>query len=466
MTATGKNPGQVTVFFLMVLVILFFVVLWNFDLHKILHVKSISQNAGDAAALAAARWQGISLNLIGDLNIMTALALSQGDSAAVSAISNIQARLCYAGPMIAFVAAQQGAKNNGIYENTAFTARLREHAKGVRNDYGQADSGGEPLFPEPYPNCWQEYANMLDLVANDGVAAGPDNAQLYTDYTGGHFLLMIDFYEAIAGRNWCWFYHDAPNLLEEYSNFFPCWWAPLPPVTHREYINSEIFGLGVARRTTSLSEVVELEQLLSTATERGLETPVTNIMNESATWYCYDELTWSTWEAMAVDGPDPFPATGPVRPQYDYAGADAAVRVEACTERLTPGPSGSVATNTITWTAAAKPFGYLNEEDLPNRFGLVLPAFHEVRLIPVDASSAPSGGAYNLDWRTHIEEHLPDYMANGPVSSSCWYCQQLVVWEDQTFRQFGVDWLEENSWRCTLGGGPGRHRGGGRRRGH
>ena len=64
-----NRAGQAIIFLMMVLVILFFVVLWNFDLHKYLHVKTVSQNGGDAAALAAGRWQGITLNLIGDLNI-------------------------------------------------------------------------------------------------------------------------------------------------------------------------------------------------------------------------------------------------------------------------------------------------------------------------------------------------------------------------------------------------------------
>ena len=63
------------IFIVMVVVILSFVVLWNIDLHKVIYVKSLSQNAGDSAALAGARWQAITLNLIGDLNVMQAVAL-------------------------------------------------------------------------------------------------------------------------------------------------------------------------------------------------------------------------------------------------------------------------------------------------------------------------------------------------------------------------------------------------------
>jgi hypothetical protein len=163
-----------------------------------------------------------------------------------------------------------------------------------------------------------------------------------------------------------------------------------------------------------------------------------------------------------MDVPD-FPLTGTLREQYDYTGADAAVRVEARTERLTPGAGGASVTNKVTWTAASKPFGTLEDEQPPHRLGLVLPAFHEVRLFPVDASSAPSGGGYNIEWRRHIELHLPQYMVEGPdPGSSCWFCQQLVTWEDPMFRQEGVTWLATNSYRCTIhGGGGGPHHGGG-----
>lgn len=460
--------GQVMIFLIMVLVILAFIVLWNFDLHKILHIKSITQNAGDAAALVAARWQGITLNLIGDLNIMQALALGSGATETASSITNIQARLCYVGPMIALMAAQQAAKNNGIYPNGGFTQRLLEHARMVRYDYpSMTGPDGEMLFPEPYPDCWEEYADMLELIANDGVAAGPDNARYYGDYTGGHYLLMIDFYEAIAGRNWCWFYHNAPTLLEDYENFFPCWWPALPEIPHMEPVNSEIFGLGLSKITTTLSSLVDFDTVSSAAAERKFDTPLTsNAMEIAATWYCYDGNSWSSWGAMSTSGEDPFPLTGPVKPQYDYIGADSAIRIEATIDRLTPGPGGSSVSNTITWSAAAKPFGYLNEQDRPNMYGLVMPAFHEVRLVPVDASSAPSGGGYNLQWREHIEEHLPEYMVNGPRQSSCWYCQQLLTWEDEDFRKAGVDWLEVNSYQCiATDGGGGRH-GGGTHRGH
>jgi hypothetical protein len=343
------------------------------------------------------------------------------------------------------------------------------------------------VFAEPYPGCWQDYGTLLQTVAEQGVAAGPDNARLYSDATGGHILLSLDFYDAVAGRNWCWFYFNALDLLNYYTDYN--YWPPLPdliPQTHP--VNSEIFGLGLMPQTTTLpggtNTVVRLNTL---RTERGLsETVISNeVADVASTWYIYNPAIWSAWTAFSMAGDDPFPAIAPVKAQYDYAGADAAIRIEAQAGRMTPGASSSL----ITWTAAAKPFGYLASDGVnlrPDACSLVLPAFHNVRLIPVDTSSAPAGGAYDINWRRHIEYHLPQYLANGlaGVDANCRYCQQLVTWEDPSFRAEGRAWLAvpgENGLanRCLVeveeGPGPGGGGGGGgttptgnssRRRGH
>lgn len=471
-----RKKGQAIIFFLMVMVILVFVVLWNFDLHKILFAKYVTQNAGDSSALMACRWQAVSLNLVGDLNLMHAVALSNDDLNTASSITQIQARLCYTGPMVAFMASQQAAKNNGLYRNDDFDSICLKHADAVRDDYpSKAAPDGSMLFPEPYPNCWNEYADMLELIANEGIAAGPDNAHLYGDATGGHPLLSVEFYEAIAGRSWCWFFNTEPTLLDDYEEFMPRWWPDIPEPPHIQYINSEVYGLNLDKITTSMDSFLSVSDASTLVADRGLGAAVSNeAMQVEATWYCYNGR-WTSWDAIKPYGSDdPFPITGTVRPQYDYAGSDAAVRVEERVDRHTPGTGGSQSSDYITWTAAAKPFGYLNETDTPNLYNMVIPAYHEVRLIPVDASSMPSGGGYNLEWRDHVEVHLPVYMSGGPEEikrdkemNRCWYCQQLVAWEAPSLRQSGIDWLAVNSHLCNLPSGPGgSHRNGGSRRGH
>jgi hypothetical protein len=468
-----SRSGQAMIFIVMMVIILTAFALWNFDLHKVIYIKNISQNAGDSAALAGARWQAISLNLIGDLNVMQAVALTRGETNEVAAINDLQARLCYVGPMIGLVAAQQAAKNNGIFNNERFADRLREHAVEVLQ-YSNLGGDGQMVFTEPYSNAWAEYSMMIQSVADGGVAVGPDNAHLYSDYSGGHTLLMPEFYDAVAGADWCWFFHNANDLLNSYQSYQS--WPPLPEIIlNPNPINSEYFGLGLKiqamitddRVVTKMNEVLVERNLSDGAVD-------TNINRMVSQWYCYDADVWGTWDAISPSGENSFPAVGPVKSQYDYAGADAVTRVLASSPRLTP----NAGTNQITWSAAAKPFGYLmanGKEIRPNEYGLVLPAFHDVRLIPIDASSAPAGGAFNLDWRDHIEQHLPGYedasgayhpgyMAAGETFPGCWYCMQLVVWENTIFRQTGIDWLKDNSDSCNTYGGT--HHGGGSRRGH
>jgi len=461
------------IFLLMVMVILVFAVLWNVDIHKIVTLKSRSQHAGDAAALMAARWQGITLNLIGNLNIMQAVALSEADAYALEAITNIQKRLCFTGSLIALEAAQQAAKNNGIYENPALSDHLREHARRVREEYPyRTDPSGEMLFPEPYPSAWEEYADMLDSVADNGVAVGPDNTHYFSDRTGGHPLLDQAFYGAVAGSYWCWFFHHDYSLLEEYVNYRS--WGPLPPPTRRYYENAEIFTLWINSQTAPLASLTTepeaFRELLNTlAADRSLGPISTNAMAENATWFVYDPDHWGTWDVMDTSGAYPFPLSGKLKAEYNYTGADAVCRIIAeDSSMLTP----DAAAPGIVWTAAAKPFGYLHEEQPPNTYALVLPAFHEVALIPVDAASGAGGGAYDLDWRNHIDRHLHPYLTRGPsrLTPGCYYCNQLThtKWENPAFRRTGIDWLEENSHLCVLPppSGPGTGRGGGTRRGH
>lgn len=479
--ASGRR-GQAVVFLVLVLTILAFVFLWNVDLHRIIAAKSLSQNAGDAAALAAARWQGDTLNLIGELNLMHAVALAANDgttAATVDAITNIQARLCFTGPMVALMAAQIAAKNNRIYEEPGFSDLLREHAAEVRL-YGESVNGA-PALPPPFPGAWDAYADMLETAAAHGLAAAPDNAQFYNDRVGDHILLDRGFYEAIAGRNWCWFYlhhrySDDPleTLLDVYTNH--TWWEPLPEPDPPGFTNSEIFGLGLRARSIELGQILSESDFGTGAAQQALLSPgftVSNVFYTTETWYCYDTARWTDWDAVRTDGPEPFPIVGPVKPEFDYQGADAAVRVYAHADRLTQTPDGGTARDAMLWTAAAKPFGYLQADDgtqerlRPDTFGLVFPAFRDVRLIAVDAASGAGSGSFDLDWRIHVEEHLPVYVDNGALQSGCNYCNQLAQWEVDSLRQNGSQWLRGNSHLCRLpSGGSGGGRGGGTRRGH
>ena len=480
-----SRGGQAIVFLVLALTILAFVFLWNVDLHRIVAAKSIGQNGGDAAAVAAARWQGDTLNLIGELNVMHALALSDAGrpdadaaaiDAAVDAITNIQARLCLTGPMVGLMAAQTAAKNNRIYSEPDFAELLRDHASDVEK-YGSEFNGKHAIEP-PFPGAWEAYAAMLRSAAGHGIAAGPDNARFYGDSDGGHILLDRDFYNAIAGRNWCWFFlhhkvsDDPPRtLLDEYGGY--TWWEPLPEPDPPQYFDCEIFGLGVMPVSCRLRMVIGEQSFRDGAAQQGVEIgdgALDPAMRREETWFAYNPAQWMPWEAIQADGPAAFPVVGPLRAEYDYTGADAVLRVYASADRI--GTASGKERDEVVWTAAAKPFGYLKAGSPdsaripPHSLGLLFPAFRAVRLIPVDTASGSDTSAFDIAWRRHVAEHLKPYTATGELQDGCAYCARLRQWEDPAFRSRGSRWLSENSGKCRLPDPRGGGRGGGTRRGH
>ncbi len=467
--------GQTIVFLLMALTILIFALLWNIDLHRLVAGKTAAQNAGDAAVLSAARWQGESLNLIGELNLMHALALSANDQMAVDAVTSMQARICFTGPLAGLVAAQIAAKNNRVYNDDDFSALLTEHARDVRR-YDEP-VGGKLLFPEPFPGAWNEYAGMLEAVAADGIAAAPDNALFFGDATSGHVLLDKEFYEAVAGRQWCWFYlntakSDNPprTLLDDFTSYES--FGPLPPPNPPRYENSEIFGLGLTSRPIALRRIGGAEDaMLGAAESEGIDMSgyvSTNVLPRLENWYFYSHDVWdSPWPGMDPNGPDALPLAGPVKDEYNYTGADAVIRLFVTTYRMTAADSE----DELVWTAAAKPFGYLLDSDStarlqPHVYGLVLPAFRDIRLIPIDAATSGGDGSFDIDWRHHTDEHLPAYVESGQLTDGCRYCRLIKRFEDPAFRMAGILWLRDNYKLCILPPKGGGGHGGGTRRGH
>ena len=471
---TGRGgdgrSGQALIFIAMAVAILLFAALWVADVHHIVFTKNKTQNAGDAAALAAARWQASTLNFQGELNLMHAMAIAAGDYETASVVTQTQARLAFTGPMTAVAAAQQGAKLNGMFVNEDFTDFVREHASQVRREYN-AQNGG---IPEPYPDAWHEYAIMLDAIADDGVAAGIDNAFFFNDPMGAHLLLQIEFYNAIATRDWCFFFRHASNILEDYTSYR--WWPALPPVDPHSFSQGEMLGVWTQPGEVLFDQIHKSGRARSAAEKLGIDfVPLadTNDLQRLGFWQFYNMGRWPDWSVMK----DPsFPIDGELRAEYDYLGADAVTRVEAEIDRLT-GDSrprrrrrdnaafhdfDDTVSDTVIWTGAAKPFGYIESDEggrePPHIAHLVLPAFREVRLIPIDASTGANGGAFNLSWRQHCELHLPKYIESGVTSPGCRYCRNLVTWENPLFRQGGSAWLTTNSWRCTIsppGGAPG-----------
>ena len=456
-----KRGGQVVIFLLMAFVALLFLVLWNTDLHRLVTMKAMSQDGGDAAALAAARWQASALNLIGELNFMHALALADGNADAVDAVTNMQARICLTGPLAGLVAAQQAAKQNGIHASETFNNRFSAYLQDIAHD--------NTIFPAFYPEAKEEYAAMLSAVLADQIAADPPYPSVSAE---SHILLDPNFYNAIATRDWCWFERNHPTLLLDYTNY--TWWPELPPPPAMH----ELYSLDIRPIRAHLAQLVHLSDLQDRAADADMDLSRVAVTNLSTveTWYYYNAAWLEEWTRLDTDNPmDPFPVVGPAKPEYNYNGIDALATVMTSVQRQTPGLDGSgTRHDAIGWTAAAKPFGFIgtaDDREPPASMGLVMPAFRNVRLIPLDASTGD--GFYELDMRDHFalhqdgSGHLQIYVATGQLQPNCWYCRQLQTWDlpYEEFRKIGVIWLEEHDCpeppgNIGGGGGPGAGRGG------
>jgi hypothetical protein len=416
-------------------------------------------NAGDAAALAVARHQGELLNRIGALNVEHLKAAIENDEARCREIVIEQMRICLLDPLEGIRIGNDAARLNGAKADAGMTELLQQHVIDIRNNY--------LLNPEAYPQAWEgaweEYAQRLELAIGEGVIAGPDNID-FVDAATGHFLLNKLFYHAVGGRNWCWFHFNAPGLLDGYSSFRD--WAPLPgasdEVRRRRCVNSEVYSLNLDLRTGSardlLGEGLIMDLSGASLADIGKSHLITNV---TQSWFFYDTSRWRSWWEMDPNGQWNFPVVGKVKPEYDVRGCAAVCRVSRNVRNLLDGADRSAG-----WAAAAKPFGTVEDERgesavVTSLRNFVVPAFTDVRLVPIDAVGGKDLSTADSDWMWHLREHLPRYLGSGTSGlAACGYCEQLRAWERESLRSEARRWLKFNSGSCIRSSGGGPERGG------
>ena len=438
--------GQVAVYLVLVLVAICFLMLMNVGAYLAVSSKNKAMNAGDAAALAVARHQGELLNRIGALNVEHLKAAVADDEERCREIEAEQMDISLLGPVDGISIGNDAAKANGAERSDRMKKILSQHVIDIRQYY----MGNPDLYPEAYAGAWEAYAQKIEVAIAGGIWAGPDNIE-FIDAWGGHTLLMKYFYNAIAGRNWCWFYF-RPGILDSYSSFRD--WAPLPAsdVELRKHwcVNSEIYSLHVRVVMGSALTLLgtDLVMRLTGASKDDLDKS-SLIGDKTHKWFFYDEGYWRKWREIDPSSSG-FPVIGGVKREYDVRGCAAACRVERDFANMTGGGRRKA-----VWTGAAKPFGTVDNEDgevdvvtaLGN--GFVVPSFTDIRLVPLDSVGGSDLSTADADWMDHVRNHLPVYLRGGPTGhSSCWYCQQLAVWEKPFFRQTGIDWLKLHSGEC------------------
>ena len=474
--------GQVALYLLMVLVGIFLIALLNVDVFDVVRGKNRVQNAGDAAALAAARKQGRLLNDLGRMNVEHIYAAARNDAHACDDIVADQRRLLLLGPVEGLRLANNAAKKNGMVVRDEYADILRRHVEDIRLVYmGGTNGDGEP-YPEPFPGAWGEYAAAIEDVIADGLACGPDNIEFY-GAQGGHYLLMKDFYQAIAGENWCWFHWHAEGLLNNYAHYQD--WAPLPTRDEDSMENCEIFNLHVRvwqGALTDLFTVDEIQHICRTYGEgeisQGQLADSVILTNRSQVWFLYEGARgggytgghWGRWfNGLMLAGDEDeyeFPIVGEIKPEYNVRGCAALCRCIQDVESIANETQSSV-----TWAAAAKPFGtvqnFEGETDIVTALNaFVVPCFTNVRLVPLDTVGGEDLSTADYGWVVHIRDHLPTYLQHGPGrEQGCFYCLQLQTWEHRAFRQSGIRWIRDYAGTCVRNQG-GVVRSGGSSHGH
>ena len=447
--------GQVAIYLVAVLVAIAVLVFMNVDIFLAIRAKNHATNAGDAAAIAAARYQGELLNQVGRDNVEQLKAALVNDVRECQEIMERQRRRIFLEPLegiqIASMAAKtavSGCEAGGDddpeeFESAKMKKILEQHIFDVRGVY-VADTD---LFPEPWDGAWEEYAQRLELAIGGDVVAGPENAEFASAYSSFP-LLDQEFYNAIAGQMWCWFKWNGEWLFDRDSHNMP------RPVFNpdRKRDNSEIFSLHLDVKTLPMildEDWTNIIMRLTGCTESDIAGSW--LLTNGTQKLAFFDSRWNSWKESGFSVDNGFPIVGDVKPEYDVYGCAALCRV------IRGG---------YDWTAAAKPFGSVEnlegEQDVVTCLKrLVTAAFSEVRLVPIDSVGGRDLHTADYDWMIHIRDHLPKYFTSGPPHNGCWYCQQLVCWENLAFRESGKRWLQYHSKECVRPRpGPGNDHGG------
>lgn len=487
MNPPSSKSGQVVLVLLFMILGLVFLLILQTDIYSAIRGKTRIQNAGDAAALAGARWQGITLNLIGELNMIHVAASCESNETVAAGIVALQERLAVAGPFVGLMAANAAAKANKAPVDDGFTQIVETRAA------AQGEGGSTT-----WPTKSTDYAAMLRAVAADGLAAGNDNADLLPVVAAYHPLYDLTFYEAVRAADWrrvCLRVYNGDHARATADLLGWRGW-PTPPAQTAagDFANAEFLSLHVQPQNVALQTEARpqaADVILAVARELGLDGVVTpdrlfenNVLSRPRTWYFYDSAAWRTWRELDLGGTTRFPLERPVRAEYDVMGAVAAFRV--CDTLV---PLAAVArTNAFTWTAAAKPFGAVDAAGGRRRVidlftvadgttfnaPLVLPSFTHVRLFPLGGVGTPDAtgggwssnrGASDRNWVEHVKSHVP----NGLRLAGCPYCAILSEYgENADYLHAGGRCLMERAHDeyCDPPSPAGTRRGGGTTHAH
>ena len=461
----NARRGQVALYLVVVLVAITILTLANVGTFLAVRAKNHAMNAGDAAALAAARRQGELLNEIGRLNLQHAEAEYVGDWARAREIVDRQRRIAFLGPFDCVRVANEAAKANGATVSDGMSSILRQHVEDVRSKYMQ----NPDLYPEPWQGAWEEYAAELSSVIGGGLAAGPDNVE-FLDAVECFPLTSKSFYSMIEGESWC------KLVVAGLTGLLDMDLHNLPQPVYGEtaaVVNSEVCSLHLTTHILLL-EPSEIEAFRELLVRNGASFPEGPPAEDDRPpddpsriyFFYYDPLggmdnrdnPWLLKLSDMIHNGN-FPIVGSVKSEFDVKGCASVFRVIEDIPQLI-----SETTRRSSWNAAAKPFGTITTSSgrsvvtHEEARGLVLPAFEAVRLVPVCLADDKDLSTADAAWLDHVREHVPRLLTDGEdgLSASCRYCSLLKKWNDPDFRSRAASWIAANAETCLRGkGGPG-----------
>lgn len=435
MTSRRNRCGQVAIFLVLILAGLALLLALNVDVFTSSRSKIRLQNAADASALALARWQGVTLNLIGDLNLARLAAVCQSNENAVAGIGQLQGRLAFIGPTIGFKAANDLAERNRVRVSRDMTLVTR-----LVSEF--TDDG---------------YRRMLDVVLRNGIRAGVDNAAILK---AGNVDPRTDpdFYEAIRSRDFralCCRYAGGAHRLPSVPSG-----APDPEEIMLSGANACFGNVGIGWESGILYGN-HIPELVDLARDCGLDGSVVTAEGLTTNAYVLAKYSWcicdrSEWRDFPVDFSfSRFPWLTPFRDEYGVCGGSATIRIED----FVPLASLTAQTNFITAQAAAKALGSIRGRKVTAMAPpIVLPVFSRARLVPFGPGAAGRYGMANLG---HIRSLLGLLGRPGGANQ---YLHLLEVFESTEFRQAAEKWYSEHGHNDADGcrpPGKGTERGGG-----
>lgn len=437
MSGNGRRDGQMAIFLVLILAGLALLFSLNIDIFTSSRSKIRLQNAADASALALARWQGLSLNMIGDLNIAHMAAICESNKNAIAGIVALQRSIARMGPTAGFKAANDIARANGAavsYDMTAATKIASEFM----------DEG---------------YRNMIDVVLQDGICAGIDNAAILKAGTIDP-RVDPDFYDAIRNRDFrtlCVRYSNGTHGLPSIQSG-----APAPEdVLLSDPVNACFGSIGMGF-ASGIDYASHIGTLAAFARECGCDGAVSAAkLTENANlfaeygWGVYDPDEWR--ELPDELGFSRFPWLTPLQERYDTAGGAATVRIEGSVALS----SIAAQTNSIAALAAAKSLGSVKGSRVTDANpALILPSFDRARLVPF-AFGAATGrrGMANL---RHVRALTGLLGRNGGTTA---YGNLLDLFNGDEFKSAADKWYADHGHTDSDGCCPpakhGTERGGG-----